>query len=118
MAEPEKQFRVGSVIASIYRNTGQSASGLRTYKTVRLHREFRDRYRQLHTSSWLNANDVPRAMLALHRAFEHLMSEATDEESQRKLGYVEGHPFRKEGNTENRPGDQAANTEQDNAERS
>ena len=86
MAEPEQQFRVGAVIASIYRNTSKAGTEQRTYKSVRLHREFKDRYGQFQASHWLNQNDVPKAMLALQRAYEHLMSDVNEHEAPAQRG--------------------------------
>ena len=111
MAEPEKEFRVDAVVASIYSNTGQSAHGLRTYKSVRLYRHFKDRYGKKQTTQWLNATDVPKAMLALHWAFEHIMKDAKDETSLRKLGYTSEHPFRTNSNKENTLGNRVANND-------
>ena len=87
MTEPEKQIRIGPVVATIYANTGKAGNEEKTYRTVRLHREYTDRYRQVQSTNFLNANDVPKAMLALHRVFEHLMAQATDDAKAHGHGY-------------------------------
>ena len=74
MNEPEKRYEVGSICAAIYVTESMAGGERKTFRSVRLQRTFRDREGKMQVSSWLNQNDVPKAIMALQKAYEHLVT--------------------------------------------
>lgn len=68
MAAPIKKFSVGGIAASIWEN----ASDDRTYNTVSLSRNYKDREGKWKNSASMRVNDLPKAVLALQKAYEYL----------------------------------------------
>jgi hypothetical protein len=70
--KPETVFKVGAVRASVFRNTierdGQSISLPKVVIEVR----YKDKTGQWNGTNSLSLNDIPKAILALQKAFEHL----------------------------------------------
>lgn len=73
MAQPEKRFKAGACTASIFANEVQTADGIRTVRNVVLQRTFKDKDGNWQSTSSFSATDVPKAMLVMQRAFEHLV---------------------------------------------
>jgi hypothetical protein len=73
--QPEKSFRAGSITAAIWRNkSGEHAS-----YSVTLEK------RQLKGSEWksiksMNVNDLPKAVVALQKAYEYLVLKKSGKE--------------------------------------
>lgn len=65
---PEMKFRAGAVSATIWRNNGEKGS----YSTVQLERSFKKDDKWQSTGS-LMLNDLPKAVLALEKAYEYLV---------------------------------------------
>ena len=70
---PEKNFKVGAVRAAVWKHTNTLKDG-RTFET---HRVVLDRAYKDAKGSWQHTNsfdtkDVPKAVLALQKAFEHI----------------------------------------------
>jgi len=72
MAQPEIVFRHGTCSASVFQN--EVRRGEETFRTrsVAFQRRYQDRQGKWQTASSLNANDIPRAVLVLNKAFEYL----------------------------------------------
>ena len=73
MSKPETVFKVGAVRASVFRNTIE-----RNGQTVRLPKvvievRYKDKAGQWNGTNSLSLNDLPKAILALQKAFEYLM---------------------------------------------
>jgi hypothetical protein len=73
MAKPETVFKVGAVRASVFQNTieknGQSIQLPKVVIEVR----YKDKSGQWKGTNSLSINDLPKAILALQKAFEYLM---------------------------------------------
>lgn len=78
---PEKKFRAGPVSATIWNNVGQSRTGeLTAYKTVSLERVYKDKNGAWQNTNSLRVADLPRAVVALSKAYEHLILRETGEQ--------------------------------------
>ena len=81
MAQPEKKFRCGGCEVAVFENEIETRDG----KKVRVKRaSFQKRYRspegEWKSTSSLEANDIPKARLALNEAYKYIvMSRAADE---------------------------------------
>jgi len=73
MPKPETVFKVGAVRAAVFRNTieknGQSIQLPKVVIEVR----YKDKTGQWNGTNSLSINDLPKAILALQKAFEYLM---------------------------------------------
>ena len=85
MAKPEITFKAGAVRASVFQNliskNGQSIPLPKVVIEVR----YKDRTGQWQGTNSLSINDLPKAILALQKAFEYLMehkAHAPSEEEQ------------------------------------
>src|SRR3989338_460337 len=71
---PERKFRAGAISATIWLNKGQSKNGLETeYKTVSLERCYTDKEGKWQNTTTMRVNDLPRASVALQKAYEYLV---------------------------------------------
>ncbi|MBM3334785.1 hypothetical protein FJY63_09000 [Candidatus Sumerlaeota bacterium] len=70
---PEKEFKVGAVRAAIWANPRVASDGrsFNSHKVI-LERVYKDREGFKSTDS-LDPNDIPKAILALKKAYEYLM---------------------------------------------
>ena len=79
MSKPETVFKVGAVRASVFRNTiernGQSIPLPKVVIEVR----YKDKTGQWNGTNSLSLNDLPKAILALQKAFEYLMEHKAPE---------------------------------------
>ena len=72
---PEKKFSTGAITATVWKNKGVSRNtGENTeYNTVSLQRSYKDKDGKWQTTTSLRINDLPRASLVLHKAYEYLV---------------------------------------------
>ncbi|MBM3302567.1 MAG: hypothetical protein FJY85_21780 [Deltaproteobacteria bacterium] len=72
-AKPEKEFKVGAVRAAIWANPrhGSDGKAFNSYKVI-LERTYRDNMGSFKTTPSLDINDIPKAILALKKAYEYL----------------------------------------------
>ncbi len=71
---PEKKFRAGAVSAAVWLNKGVNQQGMETeYRTISLERNYQDKEGNWQTTSSFRLNDLPRAELALRKAYEYLV---------------------------------------------
>jgi len=77
--KPEKHFRFGPVRASIWRDTRQTADG-KQFETasVSLDRAYKDSRGSWQNTHSLRENDIPKAILALNKAFEFITEKEDD----------------------------------------
>ena len=77
---PEKSFRIGAVRASVWRNARKSKEG-KTYevRSVSLDRSYRDSAGNYKSSNSFAANEIPKAILLLQRAYEYMVMEPPEE---------------------------------------
>lgn len=84
---PEQRFSTGAVSATVWKNVGKSRVGDDVeYNTISLQRRYKDKSGVWQTANSFRINDLPRAILVLQKAYEHLVlrekeeSAAIDEE--------------------------------------
>jgi hypothetical protein len=73
MSKPETVFKVGAVRASIFRNTIQKNGKLIPLPKVVIEVRYKDKTGQWNGTNSLSVNELPKAILALQKAFEYLM---------------------------------------------
>lgn len=73
MAQPEKRFKVGACTASVFVNEVTTQNGPTQMKSVSLQRTYKDKDGNFQSTSSFGANDMPKAMLAMQKAYEYLM---------------------------------------------
>ena len=73
MSKPEVSFKVGAVRAAIFRNTLQKGNRTVSIGKVILEVRYRDSDGQWKSTHSMSANEIPKAILALQKAYEHLM---------------------------------------------
>ena len=78
MAQPEISFKVGAVRAAIFRNTMQRGATTINIGKVILEVRYRDKDGQWKSTHSMSANEVPKAILALQKAYEYLMTKKSD----------------------------------------
>ena len=70
--KPEKVFQHGALKAAIFANEHEKDGQSFTVKRVSFQKIYRDREGLLKTTSSLEVNDLPKAVLVLQKAFEYL----------------------------------------------
>lgn len=65
---PPEHVRVGGVEVTIWKNNSDG-----TFATVTMQRNYKDKNDQWQKTQSLRANDIPKAVLALQKAYEQLV---------------------------------------------
>ena len=73
MTQPEKVFKIGVVRASVFRNTIMKAGQPIQLPKVVIEVRYKDKNGNWQGTNSLSINDLPKAILALQKAFEYLM---------------------------------------------
>jgi hypothetical protein len=71
--KPEQVFKVGAVRASVFRNIIQKNGQAIPLPKVVIEVRYKDKTGQWAGTNSLSINDLPKAILALQKAFEYLM---------------------------------------------
>ena len=71
--KPEQVFKVGAVRASVFRNAIQKNGQFIPLPKVVIEVRYKDKTGQWAGTNSLSINDLPKAILALQKAFEYLM---------------------------------------------
>ena len=82
MAKPETTFKVGAVRASIFRNVIQKNCRSIPLPKVVIEVRYKDKTGQWQGTNSLSLNDLPKAVLALQKAFEYLMEHKQPEQEE------------------------------------
>jgi len=72
MSKPETVFKVGAVRASIFKNIIQKNGQTLELPKVVIEVRYKDKSGQWQGTNSLSINDIPKAILALQKAFERL----------------------------------------------
>ena len=75
MAQPEKRFKCGACSASVFVNEVKTAEGMLPLKSVSLQRTYKDKDGNFQHATSFGANDIPKGVLALTKAYDYLVSE-------------------------------------------
>ena len=70
---PEKKFRAGGCSAAIFVNQFQTPTGMKAARNVVLERTFKDKDGQFQSSKSFSMNDIPKAILVLQQAYQHIV---------------------------------------------
>jgi hypothetical protein len=73
MTKPETVFKVGAVRASVFKNLISKGGQSIPLPKVVIEVRYKDRTGQWQGTNSLSINDLPKAVLALQKAFEYLM---------------------------------------------
>ena len=73
-AKPQKEFRAGAVRAAVQTDQRQTAEG-RPFgsRRIQLERRYKDLQGSFQSTHCLDLNDLPKAILALMKAYEYLI---------------------------------------------
>ncbi|HLD33544.1 MAG TPA: hypothetical protein VJB66_02375 [Candidatus Nanoarchaeia archaeon] len=72
--QPEKKFRAGAVSVTVWKNTGQKDNGEQIeYQTISMERSYKDKSGEWKYTNSLRVNDLPKAGIALQKAYEYLV---------------------------------------------
>ena len=72
MSKPETVFKIGAVRASVFKNIIQKDGQTLELPKVVIEVRYKDKAGQWQGTNSLSINDIPKAILALQKAFEHL----------------------------------------------
>ncbi len=73
MAQPEKRFSVGNCTASVFVNQVNTKDGTVPIKSVNVQKTYKDQEGNFQNSSSFGVTDIPKARLALDKAYEYLV---------------------------------------------
>ena len=92
---PVAEFRIGgTTTASVWENTVQQGENTVVRRSVQLQkRYFCKSDQEWKTSKSLYANDIPRAVLALQRAYEWIMTQPRNGDTEKSATETEDSPF-------------------------
>lgn len=75
--KPENKFQIGAVSACIWKRSHTTKDGQSFEKRqVSLDRTYKDRNGNWKNSSSYDTNDIPKAILALSQAYQHLVKKS------------------------------------------
>ena len=77
MSKPEKVFKIGAVRASIFQNTAMRDGKPILFPKVVLEVRYRDKMGNWKGTNSLSLNDLPKAILALQKAYDCLMDKGS-----------------------------------------
>ena len=66
---PDTKFKAGTISASVW--TNKSKQG-RDFKSVSFEKSYTDEKGEWHATNSLNVSDLPKAIVVLSKAYEHL----------------------------------------------
>jgi len=77
---PETKFRSGAIAATVWSNETVRDGKKVEYRTVSFERSYKDKNDQWQSTNSLRTTDLPKAILVLTKAYEHLALNAEEEE--------------------------------------
>lgn len=91
-SKPVKEFKVGAVRVAVWSNPRHDSNGkmFNSHK-IMLERIYRDRQGNFHSADSLDINDIPKAILALKKAYEYLVTGGQKNEN---VDVMEGTPIK------------------------
>ena len=76
MVGPVKKFAVGGIQAAVWENSSKEGA---QFNTVSLDRRYKSKDDEWKSSASLRVNDLPKAILALQKAYEYLALKSIEE---------------------------------------
>ena len=80
MSQPEIVFRHGTCSAAVFENEYKRGSDAFSVKSVAFQHRYRDKNGDWQNSGSLRANDIPKAILVLNKAYEYVTSNTKEED--------------------------------------
>jgi len=80
--KPETIFKVGAVRAAVFRNTIEKNGQSIQLPKVTIEVRYKDKTGRWQGTNSLSLNDLPKAILALQKAFEYLMEHKQPEQAE------------------------------------
>jgi hypothetical protein len=77
---PETKFRSGAIAATIWANETIKDGKKIVYKSVSFERSYKDKNDEWQSTNSLRTADIPKAILVLSKAYEHLALNADEED--------------------------------------
>lgn len=82
MEKPEAKFRVGAVSAAVWKRSHTTKDGRKfDAHQVSIDRTYQDSSGNFQTTNNYGPNDIPKAILALQKAYDYVQSKADNEEN-------------------------------------
>lgn len=80
--KPDAKFRAGTISATVWTNQATGKDGQpRTFSSVSFEKSYKDKDGAWKTTKSLNKQDVPKAVVVLQKAYEHLtLNDLAEEE--------------------------------------
>jgi hypothetical protein len=78
MSKPEKVFKMGAVRASIFRNDFERDGKTVPLRKVVLEVRYKDKNGEWKGSNSFSTNEIPKAIVALQQAYEHLVGQGSE----------------------------------------
>jgi hypothetical protein len=82
MSLPVKKFSVGGVQVAVWENEGKEG---RSFYSVSFDRRYKDKNDEWKSTTSLKANDLPKAILALQKAYEFVSLKELEVEAGKEL---------------------------------
>ena len=79
MAQPEKKSKIGACSAAVFANEVKTTNGTTVMKNVVLQRTYRDNNGDFQHTTSFRVNDIPKAVLALSKAYDYLTCEKPEQ---------------------------------------
>ncbi|MBI4441505.1 hypothetical protein HY639_05030 [Candidatus Woesearchaeota archaeon] len=80
---PERKFSTGAIQVTVWKNTGTSKDGKQhEYRTFGFARRYCDKTGAWKSTASLRVNDLPKAIVALNKAYEFAILRAQAEEEE------------------------------------
>jgi len=83
MVKPEIVFKVGAVRAAVFRNTIEKNGKLIPLPKVVIEVRYKDKTGKWQGTNSLSLNDLPKAILAIQKAFEYLMEHKQPQQTEK-----------------------------------
>lgn len=77
--KPEKKFSFGGITATVWKNTIKGPNGDFDVRNVDIQRSYKDKDGNWQNSPSLRQADLPKAMVALQKAYEHCLTVGKEE---------------------------------------
>ena len=76
---PEKTFRASPVSATVWANEAKTKDGeTKMFRTISLERSYKDKEDNWKKTNSMRINDLPKAILVLQKAYEHITFKEED----------------------------------------
>lgn len=73
MTQPIKKFSAGGIQVAVWQNEGKGRDGeITAFNSVSIDRRYKDKNDEWKSTNSLKQNDIPKAILALQKAYEYL----------------------------------------------